>query len=197
MPNRSRTSSSNANNDVGMTNRGSAQEHARDSASDWSEHRSSTGKVYYYNPRTGVSQWEIPAELRQQRPASPESELSESSSIRQQQDKSPSSSASSQNSAQSDTVSEDKPLLTPGLALYYKPELIVNFNSSQTEELEQQANQMARDVLILSERILKERVEIKISKSLLHYMETKIEAQEKKCSALREIIEKFGIPNYQ
>lgn len=198
MQNRSRTSSSNANTDSGMTSRGAQHlQDTRDSASDWSEHRSSSGKVYYYNPRTGVSQWEIPAELRQQRPASPESELSESSSIRQQQDNSPSSSGSTNNSAQSDAVAEDKPLLTPGLVNYFKPELISNFNSSQIEELEQSANQVAREALILSERILKEKVDIKIAKAVVYYMETRIEAQEKKCTALRNIIERFGIPNYQ
>lgn len=202
MSNRSRTSSSNANNDVGSVTsnqRRGAQDHpVRDSSScEWQECRSSSGKVYYYNQSTGVSQWEIPSELRQQRPASPESELSESSSIRQQQDKSPSSSASSHNSGQSDSVSEDKPLLTPGLGLYFKPELIIHLNSSQVDELENQANQAAKDVLLLSERILKEQVEVKISGSQLCYMDTKIEAQQKKYYALRETIERFGLPSYQ
>jgi hypothetical protein len=33
-----------------------------DSADDWSEHISSSGKKYYYNCRTEVSQWEKPKE---------------------------------------------------------------------------------------------------------------------------------------
>ncbi len=35
---------------------------AYDSADDWSEHISSSGKKYYYNCRTEVSQWEKPKE---------------------------------------------------------------------------------------------------------------------------------------
>lgn len=190
---RSRNSSSNINNSSNSgTSRGQQAQESRDSVSDWSEHRSSSGKVYYYNTRTGVSQWEIPAELRQQRPASPESEISESSSIRQQQDNSPSSSASSHNSAQSECVPEDKPLLTPSLAQYFKPELIVNFTSSQTEELERQANQQAREALMLNERILKASVELKIAKAVVHYVEISLEAQEKKYSILRDTINNFG-----
>lgn len=192
---RSRTSSSNMNNTSSGTSRGQ-QSHAqesRDSGSDWSEHRSSSGKVYYYNARTGLSQWEIPAELRPpQRQVSPESEISESSSIRQQQDNSPSSGASSNNSTQSECVPEDKPLLTPSLAQYFKPELIVNFNSSHIEELERQANQYARDALMLSERILKETVDLKIAKAVVHYVEISLEAQEKKYSLLRNTINTFG-----
>ena len=198
---RSRTSSSNhINDDLVSTNRGGVREHnhREPSACDWTEHRSSSGKVYYYNPLTGVSQWEKPAELRQlqERLASPESQLSESSSIRQQHDNSPSSSASSHNSIQSEAVSEDKPLLTPGLSVYFRPELVANFNSSHTEELESQANQMAREVLILSERILKEKADIKISRSVMQYLDTQIEAQEKKCDALRNITLRFAMPNY-
>lgn len=34
----------------------------RDPADDWSEHISSSGKKYYYNCRTEVSQWEKPKE---------------------------------------------------------------------------------------------------------------------------------------
>lgn len=203
MQNRSRISSSNLNNmsssggggGGGATNRRSQStqiQDRRDSVSDWSEHRSSSGKVYYYNTKTGVSQWEVPAELRQQRPASPESEISESSSIRQQQDNSPSSSASSNSSVQSDSVPEDKPLLTPSLAQYFKPELITNFNSSHIEELERQANQYARDALMLSERILKESVDLKIAKAVVHYVEISLEAQEKKYSVLRDTINNFG-----
>lgn len=187
------------------------------SSCDWQEHKSSSGKVYYYNPRTGVSQWELPAELRhyqqqqkqheeqqlqqqqqqQQRLASPESEMSESSSIRQQQENSPSSSASSHHSANSDSIIEDKPLLTPSLAHYYKPELIVNFNSAQREELQQQANQLDREILLLNERLLKERVDIKICKSNLEHVTTQVEAQEMRCTELRKTIERFDIPNYQ
>lgn len=191
---RSRTSSSNiisSSSGNSREPRSHAQE-SRDSARDWSEHRSSSGKVYYYNSRTGLSQWEIPAELRQPRQVSPESEISESSSIRQQQDNSPSSSASSNNSAQSDSVPEDKPLLTPSLAQYFKPELIVNFNSSHVEELERQANQYAKDALMLSEKILKETVDLKIAKAVVHYVEISLEAQEKKYSLLRNAINNFG-----
>jgi len=175
-------------------------EYHRDNSSStnsWTEHRSSSGKVYYYNQRTGVSQWELPAELRQQRPASPESELSESSSIRQQQDKSPSSSASSHNSVPFDSALEDKPLLTPGLNQYFKPELVSSLSSSRTEELESQAAQLARDVLLIGERILNEKVEIKMSKSNLYYIDTQIETHARKCQALREIIERVGAPNYE
>lgn len=189
---RSRNSSSNINNSSSGTSREQRHQESRDPVSEWSEHRSSAGKVYYYNNKSGVSQWEIPAELKQQRPASPESEISESSSIRQQQDNSPSSSASSHNSAHSECVPEDKPLLTPSLAQYYKPELIVNFNSSQIEELERQANQQSRDALILNERILKASVELKIAKAVVHYVEISVEAQEKKYSILRNTINNFG-----
>lgn len=206
MQNRSRTSSSNAVNDSGggggMSNhRGAYLDKSRESnsVSDWQEHKSSSGKVYYYNPRSGVSQWEVPAELRQQqqRPASPDSELSESSSIRQHQENSPSSSDSSHQSAQSESVADDKPLLTPSLAHYYKPELIVNFNSSQREELEQQSSQLSRETLLLSERLLEERVEVILCKMRLEHVNTQVEAHETKCAALRKTIEKFCIPNYQ
>lgn len=30
----------------------------------WSEHTSSSGRKYYFNKKTGVSQWEVPQELR-------------------------------------------------------------------------------------------------------------------------------------
>lgn len=163
-----------------------ASSDGRDTTCDWTEHRSSSGKVYYYNTKTGVSQWEIPSELRQQRHTSPESEISESSSIRQQQDNSPSSSASSHDSAQSDTIPEDKPLLTPGLAQYFKQELITDFNSSHIEELERRANQCSREAMILNERILKESVDIKIAKAVVHYIEISLEAQEKKFILLRD-----------
>lgn len=189
IPSRSRNNVNN-NNSNNINNSRSQQQ---TQASDWSEHRSSSGKVYYYNTRTGVSQWELPAELRTQRSASPESEISESSSIRQQQDKSPSSSASSNNSAQSDTIPEDKPLLTPSLAQYFKPDLIVNFTSSHVEELERQANQYARDALILNERILRESVDLKIARAEVHFTEIELEAQETKYVALRKTIDKFGV----
>lgn len=194
MQSRSRTNPSNINNATSGNSRNS-QPHAqetRDSSRDWSEHRSSSGKVYYYNARTGLSQWELPTELRQPRQVSPESEMSESSSIRQQQDNSPSSSTSSDNTTQSDSVPEDKPLLTPSLAQYFKPELIVNFNSSHVEELERQANQYARDALMLSEKILKETVDLKIAKAVVHYVEISLEAQDKKYSLLRNAINNFG-----
>jgi chromosome segregation ATPase len=208
MQNRSRTSSSNAINEGGgsssSNHRSAHPDHNRDSSStsEWQEHKSSSGKVYYYNPRTGVSQWEVPAELRQQqqqqqqRLASPDSELSESSSIRQQEN-SPSSSASSHQSAHSDSITEDKPLLTPSLASYYKPELIANFNSSQTDDLQQQVNKLDREILLLNESLLDERVQIKICKSRLEYATTQVEAHETKCNELRKTIERFGIPNYQ
>lgn len=149
---------------------------------DWSEHRSSSGKVYYYNVKTGVSQWEVPAELRQR---TPESEISESSSIRQQ-DNSTSSSASPTESAP-----DDKPILTPSLEQYYKPELIADLNSSHIEELERRANQLSRDSFFLNERILKESVDLKMAKAIVHYIETSIEAQEKKCSLIRQAIERI------
>lgn len=172
-----------------MTSQRNAQN--RDPASDWSEHRSSSGKVYYYNTRTGVSQWEIPTELKPQRPASPDSEISESSSIRQQQDKSPSSTTSSQNSDHSGSVNDDKPLLTPSLAQYYKPELIVNFNSSQVEETEKKASDYAKDAHILNGKILKESVDLKIAKAVVHYIEISLEAQEKKFAVMKNAIDSF------
>ncbi|KAA8587417.1 hypothetical protein FQN60_016279 [Etheostoma spectabile] len=42
----------------------------RDPADDWTEHISSSGKKYYYNCRTEVSQWEKPKDL-EQRPKDP------------------------------------------------------------------------------------------------------------------------------
>lgn len=122
--------------------------------------------------------------------------MSESSSIRQQEN-SPSSSASSHPSAHSDSITEDKPLLTPSLAFYYKPELIVNFTSSQSDDLQQQCQKLDREILLLNERLLNERVEIKICKSSLEYATTQVEAHEMKCAAVRKTIERFGIPNYQ
>lgn len=164
----------------------------------WSEHRSSSGKVYYYNTKTGVSQWELPAELKQPpqqqiRPVSPESDISESSSIRQQQINCPSVRGSSENSINSDSIPEDKPLLTPSLVHYYKPELIASFNSAQIQELERHANQFSRDSLKLNEKILKESVDLKIAKSVVHYVDISIEAQEKKFVALRKAIDEFGL----
>lgn len=198
---RSRTSSGNINNSSShninnSSSRGQQQPQipdSRESTSDWSEHRSSSGKVYYYNTRTGVSQWEIPAELRPPRSASSESEISESSSIRQQQDKSPSPSASSNDSAQSDTVLEDKPLLTPSLAQYFKPELIASNTSPQVEELERQANQHAKDALSLSERILKESVDLKIARAEVHLAEIELDARKTRYHALQKTIAKFGV----
>lgn len=35
----------------------------QDPADDWTEHISSSGKKYYYNCRTEVSQWEKPKDL--------------------------------------------------------------------------------------------------------------------------------------
>lgn len=168
------------------------------SNNDWQEHKSSSGKIYYYNQRTGVSQWEVPSELRhQQRPVSPESELSESSSIRQQQENSPSLSTSSHHSQQSDSLAEDKPLLTPSLINYFNEDLIVDFSSSPREELEKQSQQLSRETLLLSEKLLEERAEIMICKLRLEHVTTQVEAQRTKCTALRKTIERFGIPNYQ
>lgn len=191
--------------------------------SDWSEHHSSSGKVYYYNTRTGVSQWEIPNELKQlqqqqhqphhqhhqhqhhqphhqhhqhsqqqNREPSPESELSESSSIRQH-DKSPSSSASSHRSSHPGSVlPEDKPLLTPSLAQYYRSELIESSEPSHIEELERQANQCSQESLLLNEKILKESVEIKMAKALFNAIDITLDAQEKKIAVLKSVSRKFG-----
>lgn len=161
----------------------------------WSEHRSSSGKVYYYNTKTGVSQWELPVELKQpsNRPISPESDISESSSIRQQQDNCPSVHGSSDHSVNSDSVPEDKPLLTPSLVHYYKPELIASFSSSHLQELEKQANQFSREALKLNEKILKESVDLKIAKALVHYVDISIEAQEKKFIVLKKTTKEFGL----
>lgn len=243
--NRSRTSSSNNslnNNHNSVSNRISHQSQAsplKESNSEWQQHRSSSGKVYYYNNKTGLSQWEVPAELRQQQQqqqqpqhhnhhlsqqqqhqhhqhhqhqqqqqhhqlhvqqqhqqhqptaASPESEISESSSIRQQQDKSPSSSASSHASARSNSIPEDKPLLTPSLAQYFRPELISNLNSSRLEEPERLANQYSREALELSERILSVSVDLKIARSMVQFVEISLEAQEKKYSILRNTMDKY------
>lgn len=195
---RSRTSSSHINKNS-SSGRGShhhpINDHNRgDSGCDWSEHRSSSGKVYYYNTKTGISQWEMPAELKHQgrTTVSPDSEISESSSIRQQQDNSPSSSASSHLSAHSDSIPDDKPLLTPSLAHYYKPELIADLNSSQVEELERQADNYSKEALLLNERILKESVDLKMAKSIVQYIEISLEAQEEKCAVLREALSTFG-----
>lgn len=193
--NRSRTTSSHLNK---SSSSGQASQALildnRDSASDWSEHKSSSGKVYYYNTKTGISQWEIPNELKQhhRRTTSPESEISESSSIRQQQDNSPTSSASSHVSTHSDSLPDDKPLLTPSLAHYFRPDLIGDLNSSQVEELERQANHFSKEALLLNEKILKESVDLKIAKSLVQYVEISLEAQEEKCAVLREAVNTFG-----
>uniref|UniRef100_A0A8C9FH51 WW domain-containing adapter protein with coiled-coil n=1 Tax=Pavo cristatus TaxID=9049 RepID=A0A8C9FH51_PAVCR len=53
----SNSHSSNPSNNPSKTSDG-----AYDSADDWSEHISSSGKKYYYNCRTEVSQWEKPKE---------------------------------------------------------------------------------------------------------------------------------------
>ena len=72
----------------------------------------------------------------------------------------------------------------------------MNITSSPSNELEQHANNMAKDVFALSEKILKEKVELKIAKSFVQLIETRIEAQEKQCTTLREIIDRFNISSY-
>ncbi|XP_077644860.1 WW domain-containing adapter protein with coiled-coil isoform X5 [Lonchura striata] len=62
----SNSHSSNPSNNPSKTSDASFVQHcilkAFDSADDWSEHISSSGKKYYYNCRTEVSQWEKPKE---------------------------------------------------------------------------------------------------------------------------------------
>lgn len=191
--NRSRISNSHINKSSGGRGSQSRINDSREPTCDWSEHRSSSGKVYYYNTKTGVSQWEMPSELKHhRRTTSPDSDISESSSIRQQQDNSPSSSAPSQMSAHSDSIPDDKPLLTPSLAHYFRPELIADFNSSHVEDLERQANNYSREALMINEKILRESVELKMAKSLAQYIEISLEAQEEKCAVLREAVNTFG-----
>ena len=161
--------------------------------SDWSEHRSSSGKLYYYNTRTGVSQWDLPAELRPQRAISPESENSESSSIRLQQENSPTSSTSN-HSTQSDATFEDKPLITPNLVQYYKPELVSEFTSGHLDELERQSTDYSRKNQNLSERILEVSTELKIAKAQVCFIETKQAALEERYSKTQEAIKKSGFP---
>lgn len=183
--------SSNGNME-GSSSRTSRNQHPPDnrgqSESKWIEHKSSSGRIYYYNSKTGVSQWEIPHELRNSRQISPDSEMSESSSIRQnqQQDSSSSSNVSSNSSSHSDSIPEDKPLLTPSLAQYFRPELIQNFISSHVDELENEAKSLARHTLILNEKILKEKADIKIAKSHLSLIDIELDALEKKYSVLKE-----------
>ena len=43
--------------------RKAARTHAGDAAHGWTEHTAPEGYVYYYNARSGVSQWERPMEL--------------------------------------------------------------------------------------------------------------------------------------
>ncbi|XP_062518686.1 WW domain-containing adapter protein with coiled-coil-like isoform X2 [Corticium candelabrum] len=50
----------------------------------WSEHTSSSGRKYYFNKKTGVSQWEVPQELRKRSKRS-SSRSKESSPVQQQQ----------------------------------------------------------------------------------------------------------------
>ncbi|XP_030360765.1 WW domain-containing adapter protein with coiled-coil isoform X4 [Strigops habroptila] len=60
--NHSALHSSNSHSSNPSNNPGKTSDAAYDSADDWSEHISSSGKKYYYNCRTEVSQWEKPKE---------------------------------------------------------------------------------------------------------------------------------------
>lgn len=162
--------------------------------SDWTEFRSSSGKLYYYNKKTGVSQWELPAELRPQRATSPGSEISESSSIRQNLSKSPNSSPS-RNSVPQDLIHEDKPLLTPSLEQYFKPEAIVPYVSAHLEKLEKQANGYAKEAFELSQNIFEESVDLKYSKSVVNFLDTQLMAQEVKYGITKATIEYFKSNN--
>lgn len=160
----------------------------------WSEHRSSSGKTYYYNTKTGLSQWDMPPELIRQRNnnTSPESDISESSSIRQQQEDSPSSNSSSRASAQSEAVSEDKPLLTPSLEQYYKSELIIDSYPSHLQELERQADEHSKQALKQAKDILENSIKLKMAKSEVLFIETSVKAQEEKCVTMKEWARQFG-----
>lgn len=185
---------SNSHYNGNISNSRGSQLRAANGPSDWTEHRSSSGKLYYYNVVTGISQWEMPDELRipQRNLTSPQSEISDSSSLRHN-DKSPSSSDSSNNSSQYDMITEDKPLLTPSLAQYYKAESISTFTSDHLDELEQQANTYAKQALELSERILKETVDLKIAKSKVHNLDSFLRAQETRLQVIREAIRNFEV----
>lgn len=183
-------SSNNNSHDQGQAGRYVLQNRDLRNSNEWIEHRSSNGKLYYYNTRTGVSQWEMPTELRQQRAISPQSAMSESSSIRHRQDTSPSSSAST-NSSQFDITNDDKPLLTPNLSQYFKPELVSSFTSSQLEELEQQANNYSKESQRLREKILQKAVDLKRAKSEVRALDTALMACEAKQSVVKDLIKNF------
>lgn len=157
--------------------------------SEWTEHRSSSGKIYYYNVNTGVSQWEMPQELKQlqQRSSSPLSDVSETSSIRQKG--SPHSSLTSACSAQNDSSQDEKPLITPSLSLYFKPELVTNLGTSQTDNIEQQANNLAKEASTFGDLIIKESVGLKIAKSHGRFAEIRQAAQQRRCHWTQRTIE--------
>lgn len=136
----------------------------------------------------------MPSELMQQRHnnTSPESDISESSSIRQQQEDSPSSSASSRASASSDSIPEDKPLLTPSLEQYYKSELIIDSYPSHLQELERQADEHSKQALKQTKELLENSVKLKMAKSEVLFIETSVKAQEEKCVSIREGARLFG-----
>ncbi|XP_069504200.1 WW domain-containing adapter protein with coiled-coil isoform X5 [Ambystoma mexicanum] len=69
--------SSNSHSSNPSSNTGKTSDSGYDPADDWSEHISSSGKKYYYNCRTEVSQWEKPKEWleREQRPKEPSSKM--------------------------------------------------------------------------------------------------------------------------
>lgn len=58
----------------------SASDHSLQSGSEWSEHISSSGKKYYYNCISEVSQWEKPREWDSRRMSSKDSTYSTRSS---------------------------------------------------------------------------------------------------------------------
>eukprot|EP00069_Balaena_mysticetus_P009314 bmy_06191T0 len=60
--NHSALHSSNSHSSNPSNNPSKTSDAPYDSADDWSEHISSSGKKYYYNCRTEVSQWEKPKE---------------------------------------------------------------------------------------------------------------------------------------